>query len=714
MGSIVVSAISRLEELRGDLAKRLSTLLLIAAYVALAAVLRSPLALDQLLLVIFLLALAGRVRVCLDRDPRLALHLFVWGLSGALLAGMWLFTAPWFPFLGLALLFIDAVLLPMSELVSALVISLMAIVLVHSGTRDYPLEAVLIATALGLVVSELSVSVLYTAVGWSWNYYLRGRDLLEEARQRQGEFNQAVKELADRNLQLAKLNQLAQGLRQRAEDARRAKEQFVANVSHELRTPLNMVLGFSEMILQAPEVYGGGIPPTLMADLDVVYRNAEHLSALIDDVLDLSQVEAGRMGLAKERVRMCEVVNEAVAMVRPLFESKGLWLRAEVPQGLSPVFCDRTRIRQVLLNLLSNAGRFTEHGGVEMSASQTGDDIVVTVSDSGPGIATEDRERIFRPFEQLDESIRRRHDGTGLGLSISKRFVELHGGKMWFESQEDVGTTFWFRLPIAPPVPREGSPLRWLNREWSYRLATSSSAAVTPVTLPRLVVLDSGGALHRLLERYTDDAEVVAVSSLEGALRELSDAPCQALLVNDASVAQTLERLRASPLLPSGLSTIVCSIPGASEAFSTVGCCDYLVKPVSRHALMDAFDRLKLRGRTVLIVDDDPDALQLFGRMLAVSSDGYHTLLARDGREAMSILHEHRPDVMLLDLIMPNMDGFQVLDAVRHEPRLRDIPVIMISARDPAGQPIVSSAVAITRPEGLSARQLLDYIAVTV
>ena len=714
MGSTVVGASSGLEELRDNLTKQLAALLFVAAYAALFTVLRLPFPLGKFSLVIFLLALAVLVLVWLDSHPRLVCHLFVWGLTGALLAGMWLFTAPWLPFVGLILLFIDAVLLPRSELVSAVATSLVAIWLVQSGARDYPLAGVLIGTAFGLAVTELMVSALYTTVDRSWNYYLRGRNLIEQARERQGEHNRAVKELADRNLQLARLNQLAQGLRQTAEDARRAKEQFVANVSHELRTPLNIVLGFSETILQAPEVYGGRIPPTLMADLAVVHRNAEHLSALIDDVLDLSQVEAGRMALTKERVCMSDIVDEAVAIVRPLFDSKGLYLRAKIPEGLSPVLCDRTRIRQVLLNLLSNAGRFTEHGGVEMSASQAGNDIVVTVSDTGSGIAPEDREKIFRPFEQLDGSIRRRHGGTGLGLSISKHFVELHDGKMWFEIQEDVGTTFFFRLPIAPPAPRDGGPLHWLSTEWSYRLPTDRPTAAMPVSPPRLVVLDSGGGLHRLLERYLDDAEIVAVSSLEEALQELSDAPCQALLVNDVSVSQTLEQLRASSVLPSGLPTIICSILGAGDASVALGASDYLVKPVSRDALVDALDRLKLRGKTVLIVDDDPDALQLFGRMLAVSNDEYHTLLARDGREAMRILHEHRPDVMLLDLIMPNMDGFQVLDAVRRDPGLRDIPVILISARDPAGQPIATSAVAITRPGGLSAHQLLKYIAVTM
>jgi len=169
------------------------------------------------------------------------------------------------------------------------------------------------------------------------------------------------------------INRLADGLRQEAEEARRAKEQFVANVSHELRTPLNMIIGFSEMILNAPQTYGaspsgGRLPPALLADLAVSLRNAQHLASLIDDVLDLSQIEAGQMALVRARVALPEVIEEALVAVRPLFESKGLSLRADLENGLPEVSGDRTRIREVLLNLLSNAGRFTEQGRVTVAA----------------------------------------------------------------------------------------------------------------------------------------------------------------------------------------------------------------------------------------------------------------------------------------------------------------------------------------------------------
>ena len=568
----------------------------------------------------------------------------------------------------------------------------------------------LIAIWAALGVMYAAYRPVHQVAQWSWEYFERAHDLLEEARDRQVKLKQALDDLADANLQLRRLNILAQGLRQAAEDARTAKEQFVANVSHELRTPLNMIVGFSEMILQSPETYGDRIPPALLADLAVIERNAEHLSDLIDDVLDLSQIEAEEMALTKEHVRFQELVEVAATAVRPLYDSKGLYLEIQVPQDLPTVFCDRTRIREVLLNLLSNAGRFTERGGVHIRAWQEGNDIAVAIADTGSGIAAKDMRKLFQPFQQVDGSIRRRYGGTGLGLCISKRYIELHGGKIWVESKKGVGTTFFFRLPVALPLPMSGDFARWLTPDWEYLGRTHPSTAPQAVVRPRFVIHETGNALQRLLGRYRDGVETVRATSLEKALEELVRVPAQALLINGASVSKELERLSASKVLPNGTPAIICAVPDTSQSAGALGASDYLVKPVSRETLLGALDRLNLEEGTILIVDDEPDALQLFGRMLASSERAYHVLLARDGQEATAILRDHRPDVILLDLVMPNMDGFQFLERKSQDPALYDIPIVVISARDPAGQPIVSNALAITCGNGLSVNQLLTSI----
>jgi CheY-like chemotaxis protein len=321
-------------------------------------------------------------------------------------------------------------------------------------------------------------------------------------------------------------------------------------------------------------------------------------------------------------------------------------------------------------------------------------------------------DKLFQPFQQVDGSIRRRYGGTGLGLSISKRFIELHGGKIWVESAEGVGTTFSFRLPMAPPMPISRDCLRGVTPGWEHFQRTRPSIAPKAVVQPRFVVLETGNSLKRLLTRYLDGVEIVSATNLEEAIQELSASPSQALLINDTSVSGTLQRLE-SITLPDGTSVMVCSVPGTTESAGSLGVSDYLVKPVSRDALLAALERLNLDRRTVLVVDDEPEALQLFRRMLASSGQGYRVLRARNGEEALNILRERRPDVILLDLVMPKLDGFQLLEAKSQDPALSDIPVIVLSARDPAGQPIVSNALAITQKGGLSIHHLLAYIKMT-
>lgn len=664
-----------------------------------------------LLFAVAILVTASVVRYLEERRPGAARWIVVLALVAVISAGSVWLQAPEI----LALLAIPAAL-------SAALISIPAALSVAAGETLLLLVlagSVLPGTAgWGVVIPLLSVwciaavmvavyQPLQDVAHWAWEYYVRAQGLLDEALERQVSLKQALDDLAQANLQLTRLNAVAQGLRQAAEDARAAKEQFVANVSHELRTPLNMIVGFSEMVVETPETYGQ-VPPPLLADLDVIHRNAEHLSELIDDVLDLSQIEAGEMALTREAVSLGELVQVAMTAVRPLFESKALYLEADISEDLPAVLCDRTRIREVLLNLLSNAGRFTDSGGVRVRAWQERGSIYVSVSDTGTGIATADLSKLFQPFQQVDGSIRRRYGGTGLGLNISKRFIELHGGRIWVESEEGSGTTFTFTLPLTLSVQDDYA--RWLTPEWEYVQRTRPSLAPKAVVRPRYVVLEPDGALERLLSRYLHESEIVTVGSLDEAASELSTAPTQALLVNNASVSGTLERLSASSVLPADTPVMVCSVPGLLQSSAELGVADRLVKPISRGALMASLERLGIRGGTVLIVDDEPDALQLFGRMLASSEYEYHALLARNGQEALRILEQTQPDVMLLDLVMPGMDGFQLLEARDREPALRDLPIIVVSARDPAGQPIVSSALAVTRGAGLSMHQLLAGI----
>ena len=640
------------------------------------------------------------------------------GLLASIALAIYVFHQP-----GLAVL---AVLLPLfagvtvgwpAGLLSAIMVAALAFVL---ATR--PVEWALPAPyALGITVGGVLAGLLGWAITsahfqvteWALLSFERAREQMEEARDQRVELKQIQKDLLQANRELARLSDRLKAMHQVAEEARRVKEEFVANVSHELRTPLNMIIGFSEMIARTPEVYGVELPPELLADVTAVQRNSQHLHKLVDDVLDLSQIDAGRMALSKQWTSAHEIVDEAVLAVRALFESKGLYLRTTVGPDLPCLYCDDTRVRQVVINLLSNAGRFTVRGGVRVEVQGDDSQVVFSVADTGPGIGQEDQRRLFEPFQQLDGSIRRIHGGSGLGLSISQRFVEMHGGKMWLESQVGVGTTIYFCLPLAPlpGAPSSGDDFRrWFSEYLPYEERTHSTRAPVPELIPRYVLLEEGNTLRRLLLRYMDRVEVVSVGDRREAIAELSRSPAQALVVNEPPSDDPSRRRGRWADLPYDTPAVTCWVPGENAAAAQLGVVRYLLKPTTRDELLLALAELGEGVRTVLLVDDEPEALQLFARMLSTSERGYRVLRAKDGPRALELLRTRAPDVMLLDLIMPGMDGFEVLREKGEDPAIREIPVIILSSRDPGGEPIVSDALKVARGGGLSVRDLLACI----
>jgi signal transduction histidine kinase/CheY-like chemotaxis protein len=542
--------------------------------------------------------------------------------------------------------------------------------------------------------------------------YEQMRVMLEAARDQRLLLKETQDSLSMANEELARVSERLRSMREVAEDARRAKEEFIANVSHELRTPLNMIIGFSEMITQVPHIYSLELPPRLLADIDVILRNSQHLSALVNDVLDLSQSDASRVTLSRGWVNLHEIVEEAVVAVRPLFESKNLALDYDDSADLPDVYCDRTRVRQVLLNLLSNAGRFTEKGRVDVYAHQVEETLVVSVTDTGPGISEEDQQRIFEPFEQLGSTTRALHGGSGLGLTISKRFVEMHGGRMWLESEPHKGTTFYFSLPISGlPSPSDGPPSlrRWFRPDDYYEQRTTPWRAPALDIVPRFVVVESGSALQRLLSRGDEDSEVVGFSDLEAAIHEASRVPCQGLIINNSEYESILAQREPFIKLPYGTPVIGCWWPDAQAAAERLGLMRYLIKPIKREDLLGALDDLRRPIRTILLADDEPEAMQLFGRMLASAKGDYRILRTSTGRRTLGLLRRHHPDVLLIDLVMPDMDGYSVLHEKSLDPGISEIPSIAISAQDPVHGPL-AGGIAVTRSGGIYAQELLEAI----
>lgn len=562
----------------------------------------------------------------------------------------------------------------------------------------------------GLGLVWIVVRHLLNSMEYIWNTYEENRDLVRQSRDSQLELLQSIEDLKEANAQLTRLNRLAQTLRFEAEQERSTKARFVANVSHELRTPLNMIVGFCEVIIKTPEIYGSRIPPALMADLDVVLRNAEHLSNLINDVLDLSQIDAGQMAISREEVDFPAVVVSAVEAVKSLFLSKGLYVRTTIDPAISTVFCDPVRIREVLLNLLSNAGRFVIHGGVEITVYREEADVLVSVSDTGPGIDDTEKGKLFKPFHQLDFTIQRRMGGTGLGLSISKGFVELHGGKMWVEGEKGKGTTFFFRLPLVLPTMARRGPSRWFipdaqMKDWNRQRARSSQIA-----LPLLGVVENGDVLQLLLARHLQNVEVVPFSNIQDALKSAATDIYQALLVNDLLIPAALSAISAKPNLPSHLPIIFCDVPDRNRINLELDLSDYLIKPVSSVALLRAIDRLPVSPKNILLVDDNLDAIKLLRRFLASANRGYRVLQATNGLQALEILEKNPVDLILMDIVMPEMDGIQFLQTRNTTPALREIPVILTTARDPHEQSIACGTIAVTYRDGISLNRLVDTV----
>ncbi len=573
--------------------------------------------------------------------------------------------------------------------------------------------------AFGALLGWVASHELLKVAQWSMSSFDIARKSVGEAQERQLELAQAQEDLTLANRELVRLSQRLTALERIAEDARQATTEFVANVSHELRTPLNMIIGYADLISRSPKVYGANkLAPSLMSDILSILRNAQHLATLVNDVLDLSQVEAGRMAISRSWASIEESINEALTVVKGLYESKGLYLKPEIAPGMSAVFFDETRIRQVIINLLSNAGRFTERGGVTLRCQTTADDVVISISDTGTGIARKDQQRVFEPFQQVDASIRRRFGGSGLGLTISKQFVEMHGGKMWLESELGIGTTFSFSLPLENPslalALGDGHDLHRSiipDDEIGYHLRTRRAQTPQLTTAERFVVVDQEQTLQRLITRYLPDIDVETLPDVSTAIEALNHSPAQALILN----VPRSEDVRSTAInnLPFGTPAITCWLPGEHDAANRLGVVDYLIKPVHYEKLRATLNTLSAQAEsitTVLIVDDEEDEMHLLARHLEADERRYRIVQVTNGPRALSMLRSRHPDVMLLDLTMPGMDGFQVLEEMRRDPTIASIPVIVISSRDPAGDPIVSNTFTVTHSGGLSQRNLITCI----
>jgi CheY-like chemotaxis protein len=391
-------------------------------------------------------------------------------------------------------------------------------------------------------------------------------------------------------------------------------------------------------------------------------------------------------------------------------EKKGLFLRVEGSDDLPQVYCDATRIQQVILNLVSNAARFTAKGGITVRVEQEDQHVVVSVTDTGMGISAADAERIFEPFCQGVGDMWRDKGGSGLGLTISKQFVQLHGGEMWLESELGVGSSFLFKLPISPSaghIARPGHQIRedWVWRERAFR--TDRVGLADRPARPRLVIFDETNSLSTQFAGYSDLIEHVETHDLAQIAVALEQCPAHAVVLNAAIAADLWPMVESARTAISDTPIVGYSVPRPITRAVEAGAMGYLTKPVTQADLEEAIESVGKPLRRVLVVDDNPDVLRLFTRMLHVCDDTLSVATAASGEQALEELHSKPFDLVLLDVVMPGMDGWEVLERLRQGDRTAKLPVLFVSAQDLVDQPPESKLLVTTVGEGLSISQLL-------
>jgi signal transduction histidine kinase/CheY-like chemotaxis protein len=455
------------------------------------------------------------------------------------------------------------------------------------------------------------------------------------------------------------------------------KSEFLASMSHELRTPLNAIIGFSEVLL---ERMFGELNERQDDYLRDIWSSGKHLLELLNDILDLSKIEAGQMVLNRSEFAVRESLEYCLSMVRERALNHRILLSLEIDPEVGLLDADRLRFRQVVLNLLSNAVKFTPEGGrVDVRASIRGQDLVVLVADTGVGVPAEDRERIFDSFQQGSQ-LSGQAEGTGLGLTLSKRILELHGGRIWVESEAGKGSTFGFAMPAVAGEPAVKS---------APQADLDSGITLEPALGPRptVVVVEDDRRSFDLLRVYLEAAGARVVSAGDGeegldTIRRLSPAGVVLdILLPGIDGWDVLAQLKADPRTAAIPVVVVSMLDERGRGFA-LGAAEYLVKPVGKEQLLAALYRAAAMPelkRTVVAIDDDPLAIELVRASL--EPEGWTVLGAATGQEGLALIRERQPSAVLLDLLMPGMDGFEVVEALRADPGTKSVPVVILTSK---------------------------------
>jgi signal transduction histidine kinase/DNA-binding response OmpR family regulator/HAMP domain-containing protein len=472
-----------------------------------------------------------------------------------------------------------------------------------------------------------------------------------------------------------------QEVNRQLEIANRHKSEFLANMSHELRTPLNAVIGFSEVLL---ERMFGELNAKQAEYLDDILSSGKYLLSLINDILDLAKVEAGKLEMDLGVFDLKQLLEGSLVMVRERALGHGITLELEIANDIASLVGDERKVKQILFNLLSNAVKFTpDKGKVGIKTRKVGAVVQIAVWDTGVGIGPDDQQRIFEEFYQVGKGLTEKTEGTGLGLTLTKKFVELHGGTIWVDSVPGQGSTFTFTLPIAGAASHTPVPLTQTATIWGQ-------GGETPAAGPLVLVIEDDPKAADLLRIYLSEAGYTVDIAREGAeglekVRQLAPAAVILdVLLPKVDGWAFLTQVKADPTTKTVPVLIVSIVDQKGKGFA-LGAADYLVKPVQREELLRKLSAFSLVTKTrtapvtVLIIDDDAKTVELLATVL--EPEGFHILKVYSGEAGLEVARRERPDLIILDLLLPGMNGFEVLDHLETSPVTKQSPIILFTVK---------------------------------
>ncbi len=622
-----------------------------------------PISVPRLLYFLAISAGSWQFYIVAHTKPLQVRTFFFVGSNLMFVVGMFLYDTSLLIFFAPFIILTNAIVWKHGEFISAAVIGLAAVYLVQYKVYQYPMEFVAAHLSLAVGLSWLISRILSTAIEWYSQTHQHSVKLLNETRDHRAKLTTALKSLEISYMTQQQIKQDLLHARKQAEEAQRLKERFVANISHELRTPLSLILGFSEVMYFSPEVYGDvNWTPLLTRDVNQIYRSSRHLMEMIDDILDLSYFEQASFVIERKPVHFSRFMEETVELVNNLFQKGPLHFSYEIETELPEVEIDSTRIRQVILNLLNNARRFTDSGFVKLEARRREDKIQVKVTDSGSGIPADQLRYIFDDYYQVDYSLSRRHGGAGLGLAISKRFIEAHDGQIWVESQLGVGSSFTFEIPST-----------------TGRTAYVQQVAPLSVKPPIRLLTIGSSHLDRQLIKSTQDMEIYHLgdpAELEQAIQTY----------HPRAIVEISTGLPSISAHTTKLPTITCKLVQQVNMTSHLHITGHLSKPINFDKLKRAIGNDIPNIQQVMVIDDDPDFGQLMDRMLHTIDPTLKVTRTTDGYDALQKMQSNPPDVALVDLIMPDLNGLEIIALMRDLTVLGSTKIFLLTVTDYAAE----------------------------